>query len=223
MYTLAFDTTAGGCYIALLKDDKISRTFEQDMDYGQAEVLMPEIANILNKERIDFKDINLVVVCTGPGSFTGVRSSVSAARTFSIADEKLAVTGVSAFEAYIRSLEPEEIAELNAVIIETKRDDFYYQIFDSCLHKVTEAGADSRENIISQLRQKKISLIGDGVERFLNQPTGLSLHAIRMERHLSIEHLAWSGLKKFLDKKLDFPKPLYLRAPDICIKKTDEM
>ena len=72
-------------------------------------------------------------------------------------------------------------------------------------------------------RQKKISLIGDGVERFLNQPTGLSLHAIRMERHLSIEHLAWSGLKKFLDKKLDFPKPLYLRAPDICIKKTDEM
>ncbi len=223
MYTLAFDTTAGGCYIALLKDDKISRTFEQDMDYGQAEVLMPEIANILNKERIDFKDINLVVVCTGPGSFTGVRSSVSAARTFSIADEKLAVTGVSAFEAYIRSLEPEEIAELNAVIIETKRDDFYYQIFDSSLHKVTESGADSRENIISQLRQKKISLIGDGVERFLNQPTGLSLHAIRMERHLSIEHLAWSGLKKFLDKKLDFPKPLYLRAPDICIKKTDEM
>ena len=223
MYTLAFDTTAGGCYIALLKDDKISRTFEQDMDYGQAEVLMPEIANILNKERIDFKDINLVVVCTGPGSFTGVRSSVSAARTFSIADEKLAVTGVSAFEAYIRSLEPEEIAELNAVIIETKRDDFYYQIFDSFLHKVTEAGADSRENIISQLRQKKVSLIGDGVERFLNQPTGLSLHAIRMERHLSIEHLAWSGLKKFLDKKLDFPKPLYLRAPDICIKKTDEM
>ena len=223
MYTLAFDTTAGGCYIALLKDDKISRTFEQDMDYGQAEVLMPEIANILNKERIDFKDINLVVVCTGPGSFTGVRSSVSAARTFSIADEKLAVTGVSAFEAYIRSLEPEEIAELNAVIIETKRDDFYYQIFDSSLHKVTEAGADSRENIISQLRQKKVSLIGDGVERFLNQPTGLSLHAIRMERHLPIEHLAWSGLKKFLDKKLDFPKPLYLRAPDICIKKTDEM
>ena len=136
MYTLAFDTTAGGCYIALLKDDKISRTFEQDMDYGQAEVLMPEIANILNKERIDFKDINLVVVCTGPGSFTGVRSSVSAARTFSIADEKLAVTGVSAFEAYIRSLEPEEIAELNAVIIETKRDDFYYQIFDSSLHNI---------------------------------------------------------------------------------------
>ena len=223
MYTLAFDTTAGGCYIALLKDDKISRTFEQDMDYGQAEVLMPEIANILNKERIDFKDINLVVVCTGPGSFTGVRSSVSAARTFSIADEKLAVTGVSAFEAYSRSLEPEEIAELNAVIIETKRDDFYYQIFDSGLRKVTEAGADSRENIIGQLRQKKVSLIGDGVERFLSQPTGLSLHAIRMERHLSIEHLAWSGLKKFLDKKLDFPKPLYLRAPDICIKKTDEM
>ena len=222
MYTLAFDTTAGGCYIGLLKDDKISRTYEKDMDYGQAEVLMPEIENILKKERISFKDINLVVVCTGPGSFTGVRSSVSAARTFALADEKIAVTGVSAFEAYIRSLSPEEIADINAVIIETKRDDFYYQLFDSKLQKITEAGADSRENIISQMRGAKVSLIGDGVERFLNKPIGLSLHAIRMERHLSIEHLAWCGLKKFLDKKLDFPKPLYLRAPDICLKKVDE-
>lgn len=219
MYTLAFDTTAGGCYIGLLKDDKITRTYEQDMDYGQAEVLMPEIQNILNKERIAFQDINLVVVCTGPGSFTGVRSSVSAARTFGIAYEKLAITGVSAFEAYSQSLSMDERADINAVIIETKRDDFYYQLFDSKLQKIEEAGADTAENIISRMRHGKVSLIGDGVERFLNKPTGLSLHAIRMERHLSVEQLAQCGLKKFLDKKLDFPKPLYLRAPDICLKK----
>ena len=219
MYTLAFDTTAGGCYIGLLKDDKITRTYEQDMDYGQAEVLMPEIQNILNKERIAFQDINLVVVCTGPGSFTGVRSSVSAARTFGIAYEKLAITGVSAFEAYSQSLSMDERADINAVIIETKRDDFYYQLFDSKLQKIEEAGADTPENIISRMRHGKVSLIGDGVERFLNKPTGLSLHAIRMERHLSVEQLAHCGLKKFLDKKLDFPKPLYLRAPDICLKK----
>ena len=98
MYTLAFDTTAACCSIALLKDDKISRTFEQEMDFGQAEVLMPEIKNLLAKERISFSDLNLVVVCIGPGSFTGVRSSISAARTFGLTSDKLAVAGVSAFE-----------------------------------------------------------------------------------------------------------------------------
>ena len=225
MYSLAFDTTAAGCSVALMKDDTLLDKFVEEMDFGQAEVLIPAIQNLLQKHNLQVKDLGLMAVCTGPGSFTGVRSSISAARAFSFACPNMEVTGVSAFDAYAYSLSwnPEEIAPVNAVIIETKRDDFYYQIFDSSLHKVTEAGADSRENIISQLRQKKISLIGDGVERFLNQPTGLSLHAIRMERHLPIEHLAWSGLKKFLDKKLDFPKPLYLRAPDICIKKTDEM
>ena len=218
MYTLAFDTTAACCSIALLKDDKISRTFEQEMDFGQAEVLMPEIKNLLAKERISFSDLNLVVVCTGPGSFTGVRSSISAARTFGLTSDKLAVAGVSAFEAYVKSLAMDEIADLNVVIIETKRDDFYYQIFDSSLQKLIEPAAAQRADIIAELRDKKVSLIGDGVERFLSSPSGLSLHAIRMEKHLPIEYLGWCGLKHFLSGRPDFPKPLYLRAPDVCVK-----
>lgn len=218
MYTLAFDTTGNGCYIALLKDDKISKISEQDMDYGQAEVLLPEIQTLLTKERITFQNINLVVVCTGPGSFTGVRSSVSAARTFGLADEKLALTGVSSFEGYIHMLSADEIADLNAVIIETKREDFYCQIYDSHFNKITEPSSGMREEIINQLRGKKVSLIGDGVERFLSTPSGLSLHAIRLERHLDIESIAYAGLKKFLEKKTDYPKPLYLRAPDVSIK-----
>ena len=218
MYTIAFDTTAAGCYIALLKDNKISRTFEQNMDFGQAEVLLPEIQNLLQKERISFADINLVVVCTGPGSFTGVRSSISAARTLGLCRAGLTVAGVSAFEAYAASLKPDEIAEDNAVIIETKRDDFYYQLFDSSLHKLTEPSADTRANIISLLRDKKVTFVGDGVERFLSSPSGLSLHAIRNDSHLPIEHLAWCGLQHFLSGRPDFPKPLYIRAPDVCLK-----
>ena len=219
MYTIAFDTTGASCSIILLKDNKISRKFMENMDYGQSEVLLPEIRNILNKEHITFEDINLVVVCTGPGSFTGVRSSIAAARTFGLTNEKIQVTGVSAFEAYIHSLEEEEKAEINAVIIETKREDYYYQLFDYQLKKITEPAADSYENIISQLRHKKVTMIGDGVERFLAKPSGLSLHAIRMENYLPIEQLGYCGLTNFLNKKIDFPKPLYLRAPDVFIKR----
>ncbi len=218
MYTLAFDTTAAGCYIALLRDDKLSFTYGKEMDFGQAETLMPEIRNILQRSRLTFKDINLVTVCTGPGSFTGVRSSVSAARTFALACPEISVTGVSAFDAYVRSFEPDETAEINAVIIETKREDFYYQLFDKELNKLTEPDAAPAGEIIAQLQNVKVSLIGDGVERFLSKPSGLSLHAIRMENHLSIEQLARCGLKKYLDKTTDFPKPLYLRAPDVCVK-----
>lgn len=80
MYTLAFDTTANGVSVLLSKDGRTIDLFQEEMDFGQAEVLIPEIRNTLEAENLQFKDLGLAVVCTGPGSFTGVRSSISAAR-----------------------------------------------------------------------------------------------------------------------------------------------
>lgn len=220
MYSLAFDTTAAGCSVALMKDDTLLDKFVEEMDFGQAEVLIPAIQNLLQKHNLQVKDLGLMAVCTGPGSFTGVRSSISAARAFAFACPDMVVTGVSAFDAYAYSLSwnPEEIAPVNAVIIETKREDFYVQLFDEHLNKITEPNALNRDDIIAELRGKKVSFIGDGVERFLATPTGLSLHAILIEPHLDIEDLALCAIRKFQKKATDYPKPIYLRAPDVCIK-----
>ncbi len=218
MYTLAFDTTANGVSILLSKDGRTVDSFQEEMDFGQAEVLIPEIRNTLESENLQFKDLDLAVVCTGPGSFTGVRSSISAARAFGLACPNTKVIGVSAFEAYVHGLQPDEVATINAVIIETKREDFYYQLFDDKKKKITEPSAGTYEEIINQLRGPKITLVGDGVERFLNKPSGLSLHVIKMLNCPPIEDLAACGIHKYQNKIFDFPKPLYLRAPDVCIK-----
>jgi len=220
MYTLAFDTTAAGCSVALTKDDRVLERFVEEMDFGQAEVLIPAIKNLLEKQNLQVCDLGLVTVCVGPGSFTGVRSSISATRALGLACPDLVVSGVSAFDAYAYSLSwtPEQIAPLNAVVIETKREDFYFQIYDEHLNKISEPGAATREDIIPLLRDRKVTFIGDGVERFLSSPTGLSIHAIVMKPHLDVEDLARCGLRKFERKTVDFPKPLYLRAPDVCVK-----
>ena len=152
MYTLAFDTTANGVSVLLSKNGRTVNMFQEEMDFGQAEVLIPEIRNTLEAENLRFKDLELVTVCTGPGSFTGVRSSVSAARAFGLACPETKIIGVSAFEAYAHSLDYEEIAKINAVIIETKRDDFYYQLFNEKLKKMTEPAAGTYEEIIDKLR-----------------------------------------------------------------------
>ena len=163
-------------------------------------------------------DVDLITVCTGPGSFTGVRSSLSAARTLALALPDVALTGVSAFEAYAEDLQPDELAEINAVIIETKRDDFYFQAFDAHKKPLDAPEALNYADIIDKLRHRKITLIGDGVERFLSQPSGLSLHVIRMEDIPPIAAMARCGNNRYLKKNLDYPKPLYLRAPDVCVK-----
>ena len=202
MYTIAFDTTAASCSVALMKDDKLLDSFVEEMDFGQAEVLIPAIRDLLAKHNLEVRDLGLMVVCVGPGSFTGVRSSISAARAY----------------AYALSWNPEEIAPVNAVIIETKREDFYYQLFDEHLNKISDPSAAVRDDIITALRDKKVTFVGDGVERFLASPTGLSIHAIVMKPHLDVEDLARCGLRKFNRKTTDYPKPLYLRAPDVCVK-----
>ena len=218
MLTLAFDTTADCCAVALLKDNLVVEKFSEEMDFGQAEVLIPQIQAMLQKQNLTFSELNLLAVCVGPGSFTGVRSSIAAARAFGLACPELKITGVSAFEAYVHSLDMSELSEYNAVIIETKRADSYFQLFNGRLEKICDAEALPYEEIINRLKGKTVTLIGNGVERFLDKPSGLVLHAIRMDKTASISDLAACALQKFQHKKLNYPKPLYLRAPDVCVK-----
>jgi len=215
MYILAFDTTANACNVCLVKDKKVIAKFCKEMEFGQAEELLPAIKNILDGEHILMSDLSAIAVCTGPGSFTGVRACISAARTFSFALPECTIFGVSAFDAYINGLEEQEVAPINAVIIETKRNDFYCQLFDKDKKKISEPMAAEYDDIIALLRGNKVSLIGDGVKRFLSKPSGLSLHAIKIERGLSCEALSACAIRKLEDKIFDFPKPLYIKAPDL--------
>ena len=221
MYNLTFDTTGSSCSIILQKGSDVVSVFEKTMDFGQSEELMIQIQNMLQANNIVFSDIAALFVCVGPGSFTGVRSSLSAARVFSIACPELKVGGISAFDAYINVLSEDELSDVNAVIIETRRDDFYAQVFDKKLNKLSEPLALSRETIIDALKEFgcQVSLVGDGVERFLMQPSGLCLKTVKILDCLPIRVLAQTGLKMLKVNKINYPKPLYLRAPDVSLPK----
>ena len=116
MYNLAFDTTGQSCSVILTHDGITLEKSVKKMDFGQAEALLPTIQNILDNHKIAMNDIDLITVCTGPGSFTGVRSSLSAARTFGLALPETGLTGVSSFEAYVEDINFDELSEINAVI-----------------------------------------------------------------------------------------------------------
>lgn len=218
MLTLAFDTTVNGSSVVLFEDENEKDRMESKMDFGQAETLMVQIETLFNRHRLDFKQLDLTAVCTGPGSFTGVRASIAAARAFALAVPDLKVCGVSAFEVYAADFKPEERADINVVLIETKRDDFYVQYYDHDMRRTGVAETAFYEDILKNLRGKKVSLAGDGVERFLNKPSGLNLHAVKIYTNPPADVLAKCAISKYHRKTIDFPKPLYLKAPDVCVK-----
>ncbi len=95
---LAFDTSAAHCAAALLRGGKIVASRAEPMNRGQAERLMPLLHEVLAQADLGWNDLDAIGVGVGPGNFTGIRISVSAARGLALGLNAPAV-GVNSFEA----------------------------------------------------------------------------------------------------------------------------
>lgn len=218
MYTLVFDTTAGGVGIGLFNGERLVSKICKVMEFGQAEELAAGVSLVLKDNSLAFSDVGLLGVCTGPGSFTGVRAGLAFARGLCFGNPELKATGVSSFEVYARMLKEENRAAYNAVVIETKREDFYFQLFDKNLNKLTAPQALLREEIARLLKGKQASFAGDGVERLLSVSMGLQIKDVEIFEMIDVEKMFEAVEQKFLTKSLDFPKPLYIRDTEACVK-----
>lgn len=95
---LGFDTSAAHCAAALVRGDALIASHAVDMARGQAEHLMPLLEEVLSDGAATWADLSAIGVGIGPGNFTGIRISVSAARGLALG---LAIPsiGVSTFDA----------------------------------------------------------------------------------------------------------------------------
>ncbi len=98
VWTLAFDTSAAHCAAALLNGDQLVAARATEMSRGQAEHLVPLIEEVLAEGGCAWSDLGVIGVGIGPGNFTGIRISVSAARGMAMALDIPAV-GVSTLDA----------------------------------------------------------------------------------------------------------------------------
>lgn len=120
---LAFDTSGPFCAACLLLPDGRALEAQEPMDRGQAERLMPFLADLLARGGIGWRDLARIGVGTGPGNFTGVRIAVAAARGLSLGLGVPAV-GVTALEAAAHGL-PLPVT----VIEDARRGEVYLQAF----------------------------------------------------------------------------------------------
>lgn len=95
---LGIDTSGPWCCAAVIRGDTVLAHQHQDMSRGQGEALMPLIEEVLARAAIGWSDLGAIGVGTGPGNFTGIRISVSAARGLALGLGIPAI-GVDRFEA----------------------------------------------------------------------------------------------------------------------------
>src|SRR5688500_10065550 len=100
MLVLAIDTALAACSAAVLDTARgIVASASEPMVRGQAEVLMPMVARVMREAGVDFEALDRVAVTVGPGSFTGLRVGIAAARGIALAAGKPAV-GLSTLAAF---------------------------------------------------------------------------------------------------------------------------
>ncbi|WP_299080777.1 tRNA (adenosine(37)-N6)-threonylcarbamoyltransferase complex dimerization subunit type 1 TsaB [uncultured Ruegeria sp.] len=134
---LAFDTSAAHCAASLLCGGQIVASCDEAMSRGQAERLMPLLEKVLKQANLGWADLDAIGVGIGPGNFTGIRISVSAARGLALGLAIPAV-GVSGFDALARIAPAGQMPAIPAT-----RDQVYVQAAASTPRLVPRAEAES--------------------------------------------------------------------------------
>src|SRR5277367_1311893 len=101
MLILAIDTALDACAAAVLDtgSGQLIACESQPMKRGHAEALMPLIARVIKEAGLPFTALDRIAVTNGPGSFTGLRVGLSAARGIALAAGK-PVVGLTTLSAY---------------------------------------------------------------------------------------------------------------------------
>ena len=121
---LAIDTAAPRLQLALLNADDRVETLVEDMATGQAERLFPALAELLARANTSYAELTRIAVTTGPGSFTGLRIGLSAARGLGLA-LNLPILGIPSLLALSLVAQCEPVA----VLLDARRDEAYFQSF----------------------------------------------------------------------------------------------
>jgi tRNA threonylcarbamoyladenosine biosynthesis protein TsaB len=130
MNILALDTSMGACSAALLRDRSGAATLvarKAPMTRGHAEALMPMLEDLMEEAKLDFTELDLIAATLGPGSFTGVRVGVAAARGLALAT-KAKLWGTDSLTVMAQSVLADRGAPF-AISIDAHRGMLYFGLF----------------------------------------------------------------------------------------------
>ena len=220
---LALDTSSSACSVACWKSTEIVANEYVDLGRGHAEALVPMIASVMRKADIDYFQLDAIAVTLGPGTFTGLRIGLSAARGLALA-ASIPMVGISSLEvlAHATSLERNSVL----AILDAGRGRLYAQSFNSSLCATVPASVVEAENIPSFLPAGSCVVVGtgiplarpyltktklDGHEGVFFDPAVSSPNAAVLAKIASTRESA----------KPSTLHPIYLRSPDNMFRKQE--
>jgi tRNA threonylcarbamoyl adenosine modification protein YeaZ len=215
MRVLAIDTALEACSAAVLDTDRGEITAEDTLPMvrGHAEAVMPLIARVMDLAGVEFVDLDRIAVTTGPGSFTGLRVGISAARGIALAAGKPAI-GLSTLAGFAAPLIAEDDSTHVVAAIDARHDQVYLQVFGvggrtlvapriATLRDAARAAITGPARVVGSAANQVAAAWPKGAEEPL------------LVEHRSAPDIGWiARLGAAAAAGHGPPRPFYLRAPD---------
>lgn len=217
MKILALDTSGDACSVALY-DAAAEEILAQErvlIERGHAEILFSQITRVTEQAGTMLKAIDRFAVTIGPGTFTGVRIGLAAARGFALAAKKPLI-GVGSLEVVARGADAPESAMIVAAF-DARRGELYVQAFHggkAVFEPVAATSANAAAAIVEASIGRDVFIAGTGAE---------ILRAALVAQNARAEIAAGEALPRadilarLAAKRPETSgsvMPLYLRAPD---------
>lgn len=214
MTLLALDACTAACSVAVWRDGLIAHRFAA-MERGHAEALFPMIRDAMSEASVQFADLRAIAVTRGPGSFTGVRVGVAAARGLALAADKpiIAATSLEAVAHGARQrLTPEQVQVPLIVAMDARRGQIYCQEFVAGA-AVSDAQVMSAEDCLATLPHGQCVAVGSGA-RLLDRAAGAEHSVTVAQTDILPDAADLAAICAERAPETAPLTPLYLRPPD---------
>jgi tRNA threonylcarbamoyladenosine biosynthesis protein TsaB len=220
MLILAIDTALDACAAGVLDTDagKMIAQESQAMKRGHAEALMPLIARVIKESGIAFAGLDRIAVTTGPGSFTGLRVGLSAARGIALAANK-PVVGLTTLTAYAAPVVSQNLEQPVISAIDARHDHVYFQVVSGNGGSLIRPRVAPIEEALGASQFGAAHLVGNAANILADRWPAQALPPFKVDAQAApdIAWVAWLGAAVSPDTAP--ARPYYLRAPDAKLPK----
>ncbi len=214
MLVLAIDTALEACSAAIFDSDQgaIISAQTEIMARGHAEASMPLVERVMREAGLDFFALDRIAVTVGPGSFTGLRVGIAAARGIALAAKK-EVVGITTLAALAAPYVAAEPTSPVAVAIDGRHRHVYFELYGAQGRVLRSPRIIPVEDAVHAAAGAAARLVGSGARMMADLwPDPVHLPSIDERRAPDIDWVARLGADA--NAREVPPKPLYLRPPD---------
>lgn len=212
---LNIETATTNCSVSLSENGKAIITKEINEGFTHAENLHSFISDILNNTKITPQQLNAIAVSKGPGSYTGLRIGVSAAKGLCYA-LSIPLIGINTLQIMSAVASQKNTTALLCPMLDARRMEVYTAIYDQQLNEVrpTEALIVDENSIQQFANETPICFFGDGMPKCKNLLSDFKQHIFIDDVIPSAEAMSNLSDKLFKEQKFEdvaYFEPFYLK------------